>query len=95
MKLLLNGDQELATIDLDVDSSSGVCLPKIDGLGYHVEGPAMEMSLVKDEETDGLRLNMALPGITAAALVIETEDVKKLKGLMNKDAMKFMIKALM
>ena len=50
---------------------------------------------MKDEATDGLRLKLELPGITEAAIVIEKNDVKKLKSLMNKDAIKFMVKALM
>lgn len=95
MKLLLNGNQELATIDLAVDASTGMCNPKIEGLGYRVEGPAAKAALVKDDETGGLRLKLELPGITEAAVVIEKDDVKKMKSLMNKDAIKFMVKALM
>ena len=95
MKLLINGDQELASFDLDIDPASGMCNPKIDALGYHVEGPAAKAELVKDEATGGLRCKLELPGITQAAIVVEKDDVKKLKALMNKDAIKFMIKALM
>ena len=95
MKLLLNGDQELATIDLAVDSVTGMCNPKIESLGYRIEGPVSKVVLVKDDETGGLRLRMELPGITEAAIVIEKDDVKKMKALMNKDAIKFVVKALM
>ena len=95
MKLLLNGNQELATIDFDIDQATGICNPKIDAIGYHIEGPAAKAELVKDDENDGLRLRMDLPDIAEAALVIEKADVKKLKTLMNKDAIKFMVKALM
>lgn len=95
MKLLVNGNQELALVDLDVDGSTGMCTPEVDAIGYHVEGPATRAVLAKDDETDGLRLNLELPGITEMAIVIGREDVKKLKALMNKDAIKFMVKALM
>ena len=95
MKVFVNGDQELATIDLSVDAATGMCNPKIDALGYRIEGPAAKAALVKDEATDGLRCVLELPGITQAAIVIEKDDVKKLKSLMNKDAIKFMVKALM
>ncbi len=95
MKLLLNGDQELANIDFDIDRDTGMCMPKIDAIGYHVEGPEVNAALVRDEATDGLRLRLELPGVAEAALIIEKDDVKKLKGLMNKDAVKFMVKALM
>ena len=95
MKVLLNGDQELAAIDFDIDKDTGMCNPKVDALGYHVEGPAGKAALVKDENGDGLRCMLELPGVTQAALVIEKSDVKKLKSLMNKDAIKFMVKALM
>lgn len=95
MKLLLNGNQELAAIDLAIDASTGMCNPIIEGLGYRIEGPLSKAALVKDEATDGLRLKLELPGITEAAIVIEKNDVKKLKSLMNKDAIKFMVKALM
>ena len=95
MKLLVNGDQELAAIDFDIDGGTGMCNPKVDALGYHVEGPAAKAALVKDEGGDGLRCTLELPGITQAAIVIEKGDVKKLKSLMNKDAIKFMVKALM
>ena len=95
MKVLFNGTQELATIDLDVDAATGMCNPKIDALGYHIEGPKGIAALVEDDQTGGLRLKLEMPDVAEAALVIEKEDVKKLKGLMNKDAIKFMVKALM
>lgn len=94
MKLLLNGDQELANLDLDVDTATDVCNPRVEALGYRIEGPATKAALVKDEATDGLRLALELPGVAEVALVIEKTDVKKLKGLMNKDAIKFLVKAL-
>lgn len=95
MKLLLNGNQELATIDMAIDPDTGMCNPRIEGLGYRIEGPQSRAAVVKDEETGGLRLRLELPGITEAAIVIEKDDVKKMKALMNKDAIKFMVKALM
>lgn len=95
MKLILNEDQVLADIDLEVDSATGTCTPKLESLGYRISGPETKMALVKDDSTDGLRLTLELPGITQAALVVEKSDIKKMKGLMNKDAIKFMVKALM
>lgn len=92
---MINGDQELALVDLDVDGPTGICTPKVDAIGYHVEGPVVKAAFVKDDENDGLRLNLELPDITEMAVVIERDDVKKLKTLMNKDAIKFMVKALM
>ena len=95
MKLIINGDQDVADIDLQIDPSTGMCRPAVDAFGYRVSGPSVKMTLVKDDSTDGLRLALELPGITDAAILIEKADVKKLKGLMNKDAIKFMVKALM
>lgn len=95
MKLYVNGEQQLADIDLKVDSATGLCCPAVDALGYRVSGPEVKMALLKDENVDGLRLVLELPGITEAAVLIEKDDVKKLKELMNKDAIKFMVKALM
>ena len=95
MKLLLGEGQELASLDFDLDASSGAMTPRIDALGYRIEGPQCRAALVKDDAVDGLRLNLELPGMMEGALVIEKADVKKLKGLMNKDALKFMVKALM
>ena len=94
MKLLLNGNQELVTVDLAIDASTGMCNPTIEGLGYRIEGPLSKAVLIKDEESDGLRLKLELPGVTEAAIVIGKDDVKRLKSLMNKDAIKFMVKAL-
>ena len=42
MKLLLNGNQELAAIDLAIDASTGMCNPIIEGLGYRIEGRPRE-----------------------------------------------------
>lgn len=95
MKLLLNGDQELANIDLQVDPDTNICKPVVEGLGYRISGPSAVMSLTKADDMDGLRLNLELPGVTAAAVILEKSDVKKMKGIMNKDAIKFMVKALM
>lgn len=95
MKLFVNGDQELATIDLSIDAATGMCNPRVDALGYRIEGPDAKAALVKDEATGGLRCKLELPGITQAAIVVEKDDVKKLKALMNKDAIKFLVKALM
>lgn len=95
MKLIVNGNQELANVDLQIDADSKICSPTVDALGYRVSGPEMKAALVKDDATDGLKLMLELPGITDAAILVEKSDVKKLKGLMNKDAIKFMIKALM
>ena len=95
MKLLLNGNQEIASLDFDIDQSSGTMTPRIDALGYRIEGPVSKAELVADPDTGGLLLRLALPDITEASILIEKEDVKKLKGLMNKDAIKFMIKAFM
>ncbi len=95
MKLLVNKDQELATVDLDVDAEAGICKPIIEGLGYRVTGPEVGMAVAKDSDSDGLKLTLDLPGVTEAAIVIDKDDVKKLKAFMNKDAIKFMVKALM
>lgn len=95
MKLLINDSQELATIDFDVDAATGACSPTINSIGYRIEGPTVKAAFVKDEETDGLRLRLELPDIAEAAIVVEKDDVKKLKTLMNKEAIKFMVKALM
>lgn len=95
MKLILNGNQELANIDLHVDAETGTCKAIVDTLGYRIGGPSMTMAFTKDDMTDGLRLTLDLPGITEAAMLIEKSDVKKVKELMNKDAIKFMVKALM
>ena len=95
VKLFVNGNQELATLEFDVDGDTGACSPRIDALGYRIEGPRAIAALAKDPDSDGLRMTLELPGITQAALVIEKADVKKLKSLMNKDAIKFMVKALM
>ena len=95
MKLLLNGNQELMNLDLDIDSATGMCNPIINTLGYRIEGPAGKAALSKDGATGGLRLSLDLPDVMQAAIVIEEADVKKMKSLMNKDAIKFMIKALM
>ena len=95
MKLLVNGNQEIASLDISVDSASGLCKPAAFACGYRVEGPEAKMAFVSDKETGGLRLDMELPGVIGAALLVEKEDVKKLKGLMNKDAIKFVIKSFM
>ncbi len=95
MKVLLNQTQELASLDIVIDEASGLCAPRIDALGYRIEGPGGKATFETDEATGGLRLKLALPDIMDIALVIEKDDVKKLKGLMNKDAIKFMVKSLM
>lgn len=95
MKFIVNGEQEAASIDLQIDPGTGMCRPMIDTLGYRISGPNVKIALVKDDSTDGLRLALELPDITNAAILVEKADVKKLKGLMNKDAIKFMVKALM
>lgn len=95
MKLLLNGDQEVMNMDFDIDTNQGTLNPKIDAFGYHIEGPVSAAELATDPETGGLLLKLALPDITEVSILIGKNDVKKLKGLMNKDAIKFMIKAFM
>lgn len=94
MRLLLNESQELAKLDFNIDSS-GMLNPVIEGLGYRVTGPLSHAELVTDPASGGLLFKLSLPDITDASILIEKEDIKKLKGLMNKDAVKFMLKALM
>lgn len=94
MKVLLNDTVELAGMDFDIDAATGLCNPKIDAFGYHIEGPCGKAALSSaDGET--LHLAMELPDVAKLSFVIEKSDIKKLKSLMNKDAIKFMVKALM
>lgn len=94
MKLLLNGTAELANLDFDINKETGLCNPKIDALGYHIEGPAGK-ALLSSGDGESLNLALELPDVCEITLAITKDDVKKLKGLMNKDAIKFMVKALM
>lgn len=96
MKILIGeGRDELVSIDMAVEPDGRTCLPVIAGCGMLIEGPQTEVELVRTDDKNGLLMTMELPGITEAAILIEKEDIKKMKALMNKDAIKFMLSAFM
>ena len=95
MRFVTDQGETLATFSLSTEGEAEGCLP-ISNIGpYQVEGPSMDLSIQKDPQDDGLLINLSLPDLITLGIVIEKEDVKQLKGLMNKDAVSFMIKAFM
>ena len=94
MRFVTDQGETLAALSLSAEST-GECLPTTTMGPYQVEGPRMDLSIQKDEEGDGLLVKVSLPDLIEMGIVIEKEDVKQLKGLMNKDAIGFMVKAFM
>ena len=61
--------------------------------GKKVELPGVDLSFTKE---DGKLVGHVLvPGMTDCRLALEADDVKVLKGLMNKDALGFMMSAFL
>ncbi|MGN0038886.1 MAG: hypothetical protein ACI36Y_07135 [Coriobacteriales bacterium] len=95
MKILTSDGREMASIDLRVDKGAGTCDPAIRSCGMLVEGPKCEISLTRDPASGGLLLNLGLPELMGGSILLEKDDVRQVKSLMNKDAVKFMIQAFM
>ena len=95
MRFTTDQGETLATFALNPTDNSGTCRPVATAGDYRVEGPTVNASIQKDEGGEGLVISLALPDLLTFGLVIEKDDVKQLKGLMNKDAVTFMIKAFM
>ena len=95
MRLVTDQGDTLASFSLGPEGDAGTCVPVTTVGAYRVEGPTMSARIQKDEGGDGLVLSLALPDLMTLGIVIEKDDVKQLKSLMNKDAVTFMIKALM
>lgn len=96
MKLLTANNEQLIDVDIQVDSKNGLCDPTmIVRDQIKVEGPQVQINLQKAPTGNGLLVQVGLPDLISFHIMIEKEDIKKLKGLMNKDALGFMVKALM
>ena len=95
MRILTSEGDRLLEIDPRVDKATSTCDPCITIANVQIEGPKTEIQLSKDPETAGLLIEVGLPELTSLKILIEKEDVKKLKALMNKEAIAFMVKAFM
>ena len=95
MKVLDSRNGEIANLEIKVDGKTGACRPEIKAGGYVIGGPDLTVSMSKDPETSGLLVDLDLAGLTKLKVLVSKDDIKGMKGLMNKDALSFMIKALM
>ncbi len=92
MKLISKDGEVLAGIALEARKGEPVnaC---IDVVGKTFQAPLTELSIGKEE--DGLGVHVRIPGVVNCTLCLEAGDVAALKTLMNKDAIGFMVKALL
>ena len=95
MRLVTDQGDVLATFALNPLDASGACRPVTVVGDYQVEGPTVDARIQKGDDGEGLVVSLGIPDLITLGIVIEKDDVKQLKGLMNKDAVTFMIKALM
>lgn len=95
MRVLDDRGAEIASICIDVDPTEHICNPKVSTCGLLVEGPEMKLDISRDSGKDGLCVSIALRDLPGMSLLIEKSDIENMKSLMNKDVMKFMVKALL
>ena len=93
MQVKLNGGTVMDAALVNTGGNSckaDIKLPKL-----HLVSPEITADVHQDEESDGLVITLALPEFIDVDILIKKEDIKSLKSFMNKDAIKFMVKALM
>lgn len=98
VKVLTQDLKELMSLDLAVEGSrtadgGAICQPTTTVGRYRIQGPDMGISISKAPDGYGLLVSSQLPGLVGMDILIEQDDIKALKSLMNKDAMGFMVKA--
>ena len=92
MKLISKTGEELATVAISAPKGEAIKAQVVMG-DYEFTTPGVESSI---KNIDGnLDVSMRIPGMVNFRIAVEPKDVKALKGLMNKDAIKFMIKAFL
>ena len=95
MRILTAENDTLLDIDLRIEKATSMCDPCIKIGNIQIEGPKTKLTCLKDKETSGLIFEVSLPDLTTLKILVEKEDVRKMRGLMNKEAISFMIKAFM
>lgn len=98
VKVLTQDSKELMSLSLvvegDREADGGtLCQPTTTLGGYRIQGPDVGISISKDANGNGLVVSTRLPELIGMDILIEQDDIKALKSLMNKDAMGFMVKA--
>lgn len=98
VKVLTQDSKELMSLSLAIDGdlqkdSGSVCRPTTTLGGYRIEGPDVGVSISKAADGNGLLVSSQIPEFVGLNILIEQDDIKTLKSLMNKDAMGFMVKA--
>jgi hypothetical protein len=94
MKILTSTSEELIDIDMQISGKDKTCKPVLSISNYVIDGPVVQISMQRDQRADGLLINVELPDVIGMRLLIDLNDIKQLKTLINKDVIKFMIKAL-
>ena len=95
MKVFDNSGGELLEMTAEVDPKSNSVMPTLAVGDVIARGPEMEMRIAKDAESGGLAFDVALPGLTGMRILVGKEDIKQLRGLMNKDVLGFMVRSFM
>ena len=92
MKLISKTGEELATVTIAAPKGEPI-KAQVNMGDMSFETPGVESSI---KRIDGnLDVSMRVPGMVNFRIAVEPKDVKALKGLMNKDAIKFMIGAFL
>lgn len=91
MQLLSKDNEPLATVTLTGDKGQPLQAQMQVG-DTVITSPGIDVSIGKAQ--DGLEASMRIPGLVNFKIMLEKDDVKALKGLMNKDALGFLMKAM-
>lgn len=91
MLLLSKEDEKLAAITLSGGKEQPFCATVQLGQTT-LNSPDVDLSIVKGD--GGLEARIRVPGVANFKVLLQKEDVKALKGLMNKDALGFFMKAM-
>ena len=92
MKLLSTENEELAIISLQGNKNESSLGAEVN-IGEMTFKTNTEISMERTKE--GLIAHIRVPGIVKFSLLVEQQDIKALKGLMNKDVLGFAVKSLM
>ena len=92
MKLVSKEGEVLASVAIDARKGQPLSAA-IDVAGRTIQAPPVELDMTKEEL--GLAARVRVPNLVNFKVVLEPADIKSLKGLMNKDALTFMVKSLL
>ena len=91
MKLKTKTGEEIAKVKLNLGTDGLLHATALVG-GKEIELPGVETSIAKED--GDLAAHIRVPGMVNLTMAVEAADIKALKGLMNKDALSFLMGAI-